>query len=319
MRPFNIVTLTINPSVDRSCRTEHVIAEKKLRCHSVERQPGGGGINVARAVHLLGGNVLSIWAGGGATGAQLAGLLEADGVAHHQIETESLTRENVHFIDESDGAQYRLVMPGSKLTEKESERALDGCAEAAREARCVVASGSLPPGVRPDFYARLRRKLPGQVRFVVDTRGEALRLALAQRVDLIKPNLAELGALVGRELEEDAAIEAAARELIGDNRAAVVVVSLGRGGALLVTEDGTDRISAPTVPIRSKVGAGDSMVAGIVHQWVQDAPLADAVRFGVAAGAAAVMTPGTELCRRADVERLYAGMQQTAASRSAGA
>lgn len=312
MRTFDIVTLTLNPSIDRSCRTAHVVAEKKLRCHSVQHQPGGGGINVARVVHTLGGDSLAIWVGGGAAAGRLAGLLEADGVAQHQIEAEAATRENVHLIDEGNGAQYRLVMPGAKLTVDESERALDRCVELAKEARCVVASGSLPPGVSLDYYARLRRKLPGRVRFVVDTKGEALRHALAECVSLIKPNLAELGALVGRELEEDAAIEKAARELIGDNRAAVVVVSLGRGGALLVTEDGADRISAPTVPIRSKVGAGDSMVAGIVHQWVRDASLADAVRFGVAAGAAAVMTPGTELCRRSDVERLYAGMRTPA-------
>ncbi len=312
-----IVTSTINASLDRSCRAAHVTPEKKLRCHSVRRQPGGGGINVARVVHELGGTARAVWAGGGDTAARLAQLLEGAGLSHRRVALDATTRENIHLLDESSGSQYRLVMPGADVSAEEASRMLDGTLGEVKKAldeneTCyVVASGSLPPGVPDDYYARLSQGLPPGSRFVVDTKGEPLRQALAEGAYLIKPNLAELEALAGRELGDEKAIEAAARELIGEARAVVVVVSLGRGGALLVTERAAERMGAPSVRIQSKVGAGDSMVGGIVLGLARGNDLSSAVRFGIAAGAAAVMTPGTELCRRSDVERIHADMTST--------
>jgi len=129
-------------------------------------------------------------------------------------------------------------------------------------------------------------------------------------VFLVKPNVRELGELVDAELTSEQQQLAAARDLIRQGRCEVVVLSLGAGGALLITADNGEHIRTPTVPIRSKVGAGDSMVAGIVLGLSRDLTLSDAVRYGVAAGAAAVMTPGTELCRREDTERLFEQMSK---------
>lgn len=318
MKEAVIVTSTINASLDRSCRADHVTPEKKLRCHTVQRQPGGGGINVARVVHELGGAARPVWAGGGDTADRLAGLLEEAGLIHLRVDLQATTRENIHLLDESSGSQYRLVMPGADVSAEEAERMLEATVaqvdQSTHSGACcyVVASGSLPPGVEDDYYARLSRMLPEEARLVVDTKGEPLRQALGEGAYLIKPNLAELEALAGRELGDEEAIETAARELIGEARAVVVVVSLGRGGALLVTEDGAERMGAPAVRTQSKVGAGDSMVGGLVLALARGSDLSAAVRFGIAAGAAAVMTPGTELCRRPDVERIHAGMTPTA-------
>ncbi len=178
----------------------------------------------------------------------------------------------------------------------------------------IIASGSLPPGVPDDFYyqvATLGRDLGARV--IIDTSGPALQAAVGASLFLIKPNLRELALLVGRVLDDEDAVEQAALELVGSGHSTAVVVSLGAAGALLATGDGCERLRAPTVPIRSKVGAGDSMVAGIVAGLVRGLDLREAARFGVAAGAAAVMTPGSELCRREDTERLYRRVHREAA------
>jgi 6-phosphofructokinase 2 len=173
----------------------------------------------------------------------------------------------------------------------------------------LVASGSLPPGVPTDFYARVARigKERG-AKVIVDVSGEALKRALAEGVYLIKPNVREFRELVGKDIKEEAQIKAEARKMIGSGRCELLVISLGAAGALMVTEEITERILPLTVPIVSKVGAGDSMVAGIVLSLARGRSPGESVIFGVAAGAAAVMTPGTELCRREDAERLFESM-----------
>jgi 6-phosphofructokinase 2 len=174
-----------------------------------------------------------------------------------------------------------------------------------------VLSGSLPEGVGDDIYAKLAKQMPEECRVVVDTKGDVLARSLETPVYLIKPNVRELGQLVGRDIESDEEIVEVSRRLISDGKVQVVVTSLGSGGAMLVTADHTEQLRSPTVKIRSKVGAGDSMVAGIVLGLARGWSVRDAVRLGIAAGAAAVMTEGTELCRRADVERLYEHMVES--------
>jgi 6-phosphofructokinase 2 len=173
-----------------------------------------------------------------------------------------------------------------------------------------VLSGSLPPGAPDDVYARMIRCAKDGARVVVDTSGGALQRTLDARPFLVKPNLRELSQLAGHPLESDEQIEEAAQGLVREGKVAVVVVSLGAGGAVVVSEEGARTVRAPTVPIRSKVGAGDSTVAGITLALSRGESLVDAARFGVAAGAAAVMTEGTELCRREDTERLYGCMKR---------
>jgi 6-phosphofructokinase 2 len=300
----SITTVTMNPAVDVSTRVDRVSAEDKLRCEPPRRDPGGGGINVARVVRRLGGEARAVYAAGGSSGALLGTLLEAEDVPSDPVDVDGFTRENLFVSEEASGRQYRFLMPGAELGEAARERLV--ARALAGDPDYLVASGSLPPGVPTDFYAWLARAASDRgVRLILDSSGDALREGIEPGVFLLKPNLRELGHLAGREVKEDPEQETAALELVEDGRAEHVVVSLGRAGALLANADGTDRIAAPTVPIRSKVGAGDSAVGGIVHGLARGHDVATAARLGVAAGAATVMTPGTELCRAEDVERLF--------------
>jgi 6-phosphofructokinase 2 len=303
-----ILTLTVNPSVDASCAVDRVVPNRKLRCTRPRREPGGGGINVARAVHILGGEAAAVWARGGPTGDLLAQLLDDANVSHVPVSVSGTIRESLMVYEESSGSQYRFQMPGPELDAQSLDRLARAVTERSPSPQYVVLSGSLPPGVPDDFYARLATALGPDVRVVVDTSGSPLRRTVERGVFLIKPNLGELAELVGAPLESDADVMAAARRLLEPEAAHAVAVSLGAGGAMVVTRDGCDHIRSPTVPIRSRVGAGDSMVAGTVLALARGMPVGDAVRFGVAAGASAVMTPGSELCRRDDTERLYADM-----------
>ncbi len=300
-----VVTLTLNPAVDKSTSTAQLVAEDKLRCSRPALDPGGGGINVARAMRRLGVDATALWSCGGATGQTLAGLLDKEAVSHRPIRVEDATRENLTVQEESSGQQYRFTLPGPNLEAAEVDRWLEQVRGLDPPPDFLVASGSLPPGVSADFYARVARTAPAHCRVVIDTKGAALRSSLGDRTYLIKPNLRELGQLAGRPIDGDEEIVAAAREIVQRGDARVVVVSLGRAGAVMVAAEQAGHVRSPTVPIRSKVGAGDSMVGGIVASLARGEPLEQALRFGVAAGAAAVMTPGVELCRRDDTQRLF--------------
>jgi 6-phosphofructokinase 2 len=170
----------------------------------------------------------------------------------------------------------------------------------------IVGSGLLPPGTPEDFYARLAQT--GRdigARVIIDTSGEPLCLALQRHPFMIKPNLGELSILAGRGLESASEQNEVAMEIVAKGQSDVVVVSLGAAGRLLATHSGLQRLKAPEVPVLSKVGAGDGMVAGIVVGLVSDKTTTDAVRYGMAPGKAAVMNLGSELCNLGDTERLF--------------
>jgi 6-phosphofructokinase 2 len=300
-----IVTLTMNPALDIATSTDRVVPTHKLRCAPPRYDPGGGGINVARAVHALGGDAVAIFPAGGPAGEMIHHLLDQEGVRHHPIAIGGFTRESLAVEDRRSGEQFRFILPGPEVSEADQERCLDQLSVVAAEATYIVASGSLPLGVREDFYARvaeLAQKL-GK-RFVLDTSGVALKQA-GHGIHLLKPSLRELQDLVGREIGTPFEQECAAREIIEQGRSEIVVLSLGEEGALLVTAKECERFAAVPVRARSTVGAGDSMLAGIVLGLSRRLPLREAVRFGMAAGAAALLGSGTELCRCSDVERLY--------------
>lgn len=301
-----VVTFTPNPAIDATTAVDRVIAERKLRCGPPRFDPGGGGINVARVIRRLGGDATALFFSGGPTGKLLQELLERDGVAHRTVECEQWTRENLTVVEESSGHQFRFGMPGPEVTRDEWQTALGLLREWEPAPTFVVASGSLPPGVPPDAFAQVARIAKDRgSRLVLDTSGAALVGGISAGVYLMKPNLRELSELTGTKISGEDDIEAAATSIIERGWSEVVVVSLGARGALLLTENECERIIAPIVPALSRVGAGDSMVGGIVLALVRGCSLGDAVRFGVAAGAAAVMQPGTELCHRGDVERLF--------------
>lgn len=301
-----IVTLTINPALDKSMSIEHVVPDRKLRCGSPSYQPGGGGVNVARVVQRLGGSPLAVYAAGGAQGKMFRELLQAEQVKQQVVGIEGLTRESVAVLETATDQQFRFSTPGPELTDAEWRRFLSLLDELDPQPEFVVLSGGIPPGVPQDFYARVARQAQERpYRIILDTSGEPLRQAVAAGVYLIKPNLRELRQLTGEDLHEEKAQVTAVSNLVAQGSCAAVALSLGAAGALLATQDGTERLRAPTVTIRSKVGAGDSMVGGIVWSLAQGRSLRESVQYGVAAGAATVKTPGTELCALDDVQQLY--------------
>lgn len=314
-----ILTITMNPSLDKSAEVDRVVPEDKLRCQSPRFDAGGGGVNVARAVTTLGGQAAALFPAGGWSGDLLVELLDKENVSNQRIPIANDTRENLIICETEASQQFRFGMPGPRLTADEIDRTLEALSEMESAPEFLVASGSLPPGVNNDFYqkiAALGRQRGSKV--IVDTHGDALRQALDAHPFLIKPNIRELGQLAGKEMESDEQIEAAARKLLDDEACDVCVVSLGAGGAMWVSKEGTHRLRAPTVHIRSKVGAGDCTIAGFVLALSRGWAEREVLAFGVAAGAAAVTTPGTELCRRGDVERLYETLQDEAAESKHG-
>jgi 6-phosphofructokinase 2 len=302
MKP--IICLALNPTIDSSCQADEVKPIKKIRTSEERYDPGGGGVNVARVVRALGGEAVVIYLAGGITGGVLTEMLERLGIEHRPIPIAGNTWVSHVVFERSSSQEYRFTPQGPELQASEWQACLEQLEQ--MDAEYLVASGSLPRGVPADFYAKMARIGARKgARVVVDTSGDALREAVAEGVYLIKPNLRELELLAGRELRDEADQEAAARALIEEGRIEVVTVSLGADGALLVSSDDVFRLKAPDVKPKSAVGAGDSFVGAMVLGIAQGRPLRDAFTLAVATGTATVLTMGTELCRREDVERIY--------------
>ncbi|HEU5051800.1 MAG TPA: hexose kinase [Hanamia sp.] len=305
-----IVTITFNPAIDKSTTISSLIPEKKLKCTPPVFEPGGGGINVARAIKKLGGNATAIYLAGGYSGKFLNQLLDEENIPSIVIETKHHSRENLIVLDNSSNLQYRFGMPGPVIYENEWKKVLS-VVEELKDVEYIVASGSLPSSIPKDIFANLslisRSK---NAKFIVDTSGEALQYAVNQGVYLLKPNLSELSALAGREELNGNQVQEVARQLIQIGKCEVIVVSLGAMGAMLITETETHQIIPPPVKKASTVGAGDSMLAGIVLSLAENNTLLEAAQYGVACGTAACMTLGTQLCRLSDVEKLYAAIKK---------
>jgi 6-phosphofructokinase 2 len=302
-----IVTLTMNPALDITTSVDVVRPTDKMRCQTTRYDPGGGGINVARVANVLGASVSAVFTAGGPAGALVASLVADEGVPCQQVDIAAPTRESFTVNENSSGKQYRFVLPGPRLSAAEQSRCLRRLRAQAESADLVVASGSLPPGVPPDYYQRVADICQdADSRLVLDTSGGGLQ-HIASGVHLLKASVRELGERVGRLLATESEQLAAARSLVENGCAQVVLVSLGSRGALLATRHVSQRFSA--ISVRgggSGVGAGDAMVGAITTGLSRGWPLVKSVRLGIAAGAAMSMTPGTEVCSRADIEKLFA-------------
>ncbi|HET9056740.1 MAG TPA: 1-phosphofructokinase family hexose kinase [Chitinophagaceae bacterium] len=308
----SVVTITFSPCIDKSTSVPFLIPEKKLKCKEPRLEPGGGGINVARAIKKLGGEAIAIFPSGGYTGKFFNHLLEKENISSFIIETANETRENIIVLDESTNNQYRFGMPGTFLSEEEWGQCIKAV-EDITEVEFVVASGSLPPGVPQDIYARLARISRGKnAKFIVDTSGDALKQAVNEGVYLLKPNLGELSYLSGKDNLSLDDVKKIAIQIINSGKCEIMVVSMGASGALLVTKDIMQMVNPPTVTRKSTVGAGDSMVAGIIYYLWLGKSIIEAVQYGVACGTAATMNPGTELCHKADADKLYDLIQKSA-------
>lgn len=304
-----IVTLTLNPAIDKSTTVNAIVPDRKLRCAEPKFEPGGGGVNVSRAIKKLGGNSTAIYLAGGFSGKHLQHLLNLEEIESHVVEFDGQTRENLIVVDESSNSQYRFGMPGPALLHNEWLAFLD-ILQTSSGIEYIVASGSLPEGVPQDFFGRLAfiaKKI--KARLIVDTSGEPLRHAMNEGVFMIKPNLGELSNLHGiEELQEEDVLKAA-KAIIDKGGSEVMVISMGESGAMLVTKDEVIEAPSPTVRRRSTVGAGDSMVAGMVLALSHSYTWKEVLQYGIAAGTATTMNPGTQLCRKKDVEKLYAWLK----------
>lgn len=300
----NILSIALNPTVDISSEAESIRPTDKIRTSNERQDPGGGGINVARVIATLGGDVEALFLAGGEMGQLLDRLLQEEGIHRHLVAIAGHTRISYTVRELSSGLEYRFVSKGPRVSGEE----LHACCELLmdHEAEYVVASGSLPVGAPDDIYARMAdiaRKRGA--RFILDSSGPGLAATLAQSsVFLVKPNLEELAALSGRQLDPDEAGRAAL-QLVERGSAQFVAVTMGKDGALLASEAGVLHLPAIEVAVQSAVGAGDSFVGAMTWALSQGKPAAEAFRYGIAAGAAAVVTPGTRLCQREDVLDLY--------------
>ncbi len=306
-----IVTLTLNPAVDLACVAPSVRPTHKIRTFDEQLDPGGGGINVARVVHILGGDAMALVMTGGATGHLIEELLTETGVRWKALAIRGRNRISLNVHDQQNNLEYRFV-PMGPVVEPDEWRATESELERI-EADWVVASGSLPRGVPDDFYARIaaiavRR---GQ-KFVLDTSGAALKAARMPGIALLKLSLGELEFLVGHPLPDPLCQEHEVELLLRAGAAQAVSVSLGADGAIFATKRGITRLPALPVRERGAVGAGDSFLAGLVLGLVRGLPDREALGFAMAAGAAAVATYGTARLDRHDVEARYQAWYKSA-------
>ncbi len=304
-----VVTLTINPAVDISWEVDDVVPTRKLRSGGGRVFPGGGGINVSHAISELGGESTAVFTQGGIIGTLLTELLDDYAIDRRVIKVSGRTRLSATMFEKSTEDEYRVTPPGPELLEHEWKAVLDLISK--MECEYLVCAGSLPAGVPEDFYARVAAAVkPRNTKVVLDTSGRALVEALREGVYLVKPNLREMEHIVGRKAPTPEKQEQLVRQIIDDGGAEIITLTLGEKGALMVWKDGAKRLPSPAVEKKSAVGAGSSFVGGIVHALSQGRTIEEAFTMAVACGTAALMTPGTELCRKSEVDRLYEELLQ---------
>ena len=301
-----IATVTLNPSLDEWIQLPTLRLGALNRATGFVRYPGGKGINVSRVVRELGGATLAYAFAGGDDGAILRQGLRTMGIPCDFVAVRGTTRNNYKIRTTRPRAVTQINAAGPRITAASLRTMERRLLRRTPPPRCVSLSGSLPPGAPATIYQRwtlaLRRR---GVPVVLDASGAALQCGLAARPWLIKPNRHEAEELLRRRLRHRRDLVQAVRTLLVRGPE-VAILSLGHDGALLGCADppGVWWAQPPAVRLDSAVGAGDSLVAGFLVGWTRRRGLVEAFRLGVACGTATAMTPGTELCHRADVQRI---------------
>jgi 6-phosphofructokinase 2 len=299
-----ILTVTLNPAIDKSTITDLIQPEAKQRCTDVLNEPGGGGINVSKALQKLEAASVALFPAGGHNGEMLKSLLTAEKIPFHSINSSVETRENWVVLESETNHQFRFTFPGKSIEEQVIKNLIDDILS--YSPAYIVASGSLPPGL-PDYFYGLIVKTANAVgaKCIVDTSGPALQALQGKHAFLIKPNISELCKMLNIDKLQTNEVPDAAQQAVRDGFAELIAVSMGPDGAWLVTADKKYFASAPIVKKKSTVGAGDSMVAGITYMLQQQQALQQVINFGVACGSAATMNEGTQLFKIKDVHQLY--------------
>jgi 1-phosphofructokinase len=294
-----ILTLTLNPSLDRTIEVPELVRGAMVRAGATRLDPGGKGVNVARALAAHKLQTCAVVPRGGPEGRQLTELLEEEGIDVCAVPVTGHTRSNVSLV-EPDGSVTKINEPGGELTGDDLERIVMAVLDTAASADWVVASGSLPPGVPDTFYYDLGRRLTERgIRFAVDTSGPALVAALGARPALVKPNREELAEAAGHGIDTIGDVVRAATKM-RETGAATVLASLGADGAVMVGAKGILHGESPVDRGRSAVGAGDAMLAGYLAGGVTGG---DALIEALSWGAAAVRLPGSRMPGPGDVDR----------------
>lgn len=304
MNSSTIITVTLNPAIDKSTSTDLIEPESKQRCSNVLNEPGGGGINVSKALKKLQATSVALFPCGGYNGEMLKGLLTEEGIAFHSINSAVETRENWVVLETQTNKQFRFTFPGRSIEQQVIKDLIDSILSFGPE--YVVSSGSLPPGL-PDYFYGLIVKTANAIgaKCIVDTSGAALQALKGKHSFLIKPNIGELCKMLDVVKLAPGEVADAAQQAIRDGFAQLIAVSMGPDGAWLVTGEKKYFAAAPPVKKKSTVGAGDSMVAGIAYMLQKKEPLQQVINFGVACGSAATMNDGTQLFKLEDVHQLY--------------
>ncbi|MGW7446599.1 1-phosphofructokinase family hexose kinase [Kitasatospora sp. NPDC054795] len=305
--PPPVLTLTMNPTVDICCDIDHLVAIGKTRARVRYVAAGGGGINVARGVARFGGRAIAVHTAGQEIGRRLNRLLDEEGIDHLALGITGETREAFVLFETESRRSYHIVPSGPRLDDEEARRCLDLLERAAGAHRYVVASGSLPGGLRDDFYTAVARRVRrAGSRLLLDTSGPALRESLHEAVYLRRCNRSEASYLVGRAVRTFDDARAVNEQLLAAGAAEVAITTLGELGALCSTAQGRMELHAPPLPGEplSDAGAGDGMIAAIVTRLAEGDDPVGACALGVAAAAASMLTPGTEPCDREVAESL---------------
>lgn len=304
----DILTVTLNPALDLATSVTHVQANVKLRCSPPDLDPGGGGLNVSRAIHLLGGHSRSFVALGGDTGQALLKLLHEFGLDPVIHEAPGETRQSLAVTDLSNHDQFRFMLPGPDWSRGDLDAARAAIKAAAPKDGYLVLSGSGPSGAAPDLYARICGDFADtDVKLVLDTSGPTLaHLAAGQEKPplVLRMDSHEAEELARRPLPSRKDSALFAHTLVGRGAADVVIVARDADGSVLATEGRLIHVAAAKVDVVSKVGAGDSFIGALVLALAHEQSLDTAMANGACAASAAVMSPGTQLCSKANFDRL---------------
>lgn len=298
-----ILTVTLNPSVDHALFVDKLKLHDTNRVQRCERDAGGKGVNLSRVVAELGGDTVATGFLGGGPGALIRSVLKKQGVTHDFVEVDADTRINFSVEDDSGEPPTTLNERGPEITTQDLKELFEHVERYAKKAKWLCMGGSLPPGVPKEVYRDLAKiGEDAGCRLVLDADGEPMKLGMSAKLDLIKPNEAEAGRLLGRELESDDDVVAAVQEL--KDKASIVIISRAEKGAVL-GHDGQVFIGrAPKVETRSTIGSGDSLIGGMLWAIESGKSVDEAFKWGIAAGAATATTDGSEIARRPVIERL---------------
>lgn len=302
-----ILTLTLNPAIDLAADVARVLPGIKLRCTEPRVDPGGGGLNVSRAIRILGGQTTAFVALGGNLGGRLAALVTAAGIEMVAFAGPGETRESLTVTETSTGHQFRFMLPGAPWSRTRVEAALARIDRAVPEGGMVVLSGSLPPGVPPDFPALVAGLIGRRAKLLVDTSGAPLAHLAAGGVpdlDILRMDDSEAAGLAGHPLKDRIETADFAAHLVARGVADCVIIARGADGSVLADTRGRWHARSAPVAVVSAVGAGDTFVGAFVLALAKGEPPEVALAHGVAGAAAAVMTEATELCHRNDFEAL---------------